>query len=60
MQFCSFSRTCLNVECGRNFTEAEAKEAEEWWKLWADDGKAPIAFTNYKTDSCGFILRTEK
>ena len=46
------STKCANLECTRNFTEEERAKARAWWP---GEGGPPVAFTDFKTDTCGYI-----
>lgn len=45
------SQTCNNKKCDRNFTDEERDKAIKWW----GSVFAPVAFSDFKTDDCGYI-----
>lgn len=47
---------CGNEDCSRNFTPAERAKARQWW---GEEG-APVAFSNFRTDDCGFVAKVSQ
>ena len=49
--FCVHSEDCSNTGCNRNLTESEKVKAIDWW----GGLDFPISFSDFKSDTCGFI-----
>ena len=45
------SQKCGNKNCQSNFTKNEEAKAIKWW----GDRSVPVAISDYKTGTCGYI-----
>lgn len=58
--WCSSSSICARTQCSRHFGERERAGYEAWKETFEDKSLAGVAYSDFRSDTCGFLWKKGK